>query len=288
MICSAVWRFLPIDLLLTRSEAKSEDTCRTDLRGAGQCSGSLIADRYNSLVDKPVFLTAGHCARGVLNYLAQNNLPRSSFWVSFDRYATEDEDTSSDPDGHFNYPRIQVGEGESDIQYYLACYTTGPCGVNEADFDIAVLVLEPETLQGGALPEPAKLATLNLLDDLWAQRALRGQRLTAVGYGITDYTPGSGAYEWEAERYAAQETYLALGPGYLIASMNANTGNGGSCFGDSGGPILLPDPDNDPDVPDTIVSIVSMGDAVCRALDQSYRVDTPFPHEFLRRFVDAD
>ncbi len=35
MICSAVWRFLPIDLLLTRSEAKSEDTCRTDLRGAG-------------------------------------------------------------------------------------------------------------------------------------------------------------------------------------------------------------------------------------------------------------
>jgi hypothetical protein len=50
-----VWRFLPIGLLLTRSEAKSEDTCRTDLRGAGQEDADFLefCDRIDEIPSDP-------------------------------------------------------------------------------------------------------------------------------------------------------------------------------------------------------------------------------------------
>jgi hypothetical protein len=60
-------------------------------------------------------------------------------------------------------------------------------------------------------------------------------------------------------------------------SMNQATGNGGSCYGDSGGPHLHGN---------VVVSVTVTGDRWCKALDQTYRVDTPWARDFLSEFVD--
>jgi hypothetical protein len=61
--------------------------------------------------------------------------------------------------------------------------------------------------------------------------------------------------------------------------MNPSTGNGGTCYGDSGGPHFLGDSD-------TVVSLTVTGDAWCRATDVTYRLDTESARAYLSEFVD--
>ena len=58
--------------------------------------------------------------------------------------------------------------------------------------------------------------------------------------------------------------------------MNLATGNGGTCYGDSGGPHFLDG---------VVVALTITGDAPCKALDKTYRLDTPWAQEFLAQFV---
>ncbi len=64
-------------------------------------------------------------------------------------------------------------------------------------------------------------------------------------------------------------SFNALNGGYLRLSQNPSTGDGGTCFGDSGGPNFL-----------TLngqriqVAITITGDSVCRATNVVYRLDT--------------
>ena len=60
--------------------------------------------------------------------------------------------------------------------------------------------------------------------------------------------------------------------------MNQATGHAGTCFGDSGGPHFLGDST-------VVVSITVSGDAVCKATDVTYRLDTPVARDFLGDFV---
>ena len=68
---------------------------------------------------------------------------------------------------------------------------------------------------------------------------------------------------------------------WLNLAMTPTNGNGGTCYGDSGGPHFIGDTD-------VIISITVSGDAPCKALDKTYRVDTAEAQEFLSRFVDLD
>ena len=63
-------------------------------------------------------------------------------------------------------------------------------------------------------------------------------------------------------------------------SQNPATGNGGACFGDSGGPNFLT-------VEGTrlIAAITITGDAVCRATNVAYRLDTSSARDFLAPYV---
>jgi hypothetical protein len=56
------------------------------------------------------------------------------------------------------------------------------------------------------------------------------------------------------------------------------TGERGVCFGDSGGPHFLGDSN-------LVVATTSGGDAVCRAENHNYRLDTPQARAFLGQFV---
>ena len=64
--------------------------------------------------------------------------------------------------------------------------------------------------------------------------------------------------------------------------MNPSTGNGGTCYGDSGGPHFL---GAGPSETTTIVSVTVTGDRFCRATDKTYRIDTASALSFLSEFV---
>jgi hypothetical protein len=65
---------------------------------------------------------------------------------------------------------------------------------------------------------------------------------------------------------------------WLRISMNPSTGNGGTCYGDSGGPNFLGDTN-------VIAAITITGDAVCRATNVDYRLDTASARAFLADYV---
>jgi len=73
-------------------------------------------------------------------------------------------------------------------------------------------------------------------------------------------------------------TFSALNKTFLRLSQNPSTGDGGTCYGDSGGPNFLGNSR-------VIASITITGDAVCRATNVTYRLDTPSARAFLDEFV---
>jgi hypothetical protein len=69
----------------------------------------------------------------------------------------------------------------------------------------------------------------------------------------------------------------------MTLSMNVSTGDGGTCYGDSGGPHFL---GAGADETDVVASITVTGDAVCKATDKTYRMDTDSARDYLEAFVD--
>ena len=64
--------------------------------------------------------------------------------------------------------------------------------------------------------------------------------------------------------------------------MTPSNGNGGTCYGDSGGPHFLHLAGGETNI---VASITVTGDAPCKAMDRTYRVDTPTARAFLGQFV---
>ena len=142
-------------------------------------------------------------------------------------------------------------------------------------FDIAMVTLaSPQTA------EPAELPELGLLDS-FSQRELRELGFTTVGYGIVRTSKKRGPHGFidETTRLVAQQTLLSLQPTWLTLNMNPSTGSGGTCYGDSGGPHFLGGMTSN-----LLISLTVTGDAMCRATDQTYRLDTLSAQEFLSRF----
>jgi secreted trypsin-like serine protease len=209
------------------------------------CSGTLIAP--------DVFLTAAHCTFD----LDQDGIEFRG--VTFDNVY--------DPDTSVVYPGT--------LHTHPDFVFSGP---NSDPKDIAVVVLDDPV----AGIQPALLPSAGLLDQLANDGALKGQRFTVVGYGDTERThePGSGAPVFGANvtRMYAVSSFSALTPALLRLSQNPSTGDGGACYGDSGGPNFLGDSQ-------VIASITIGGDIPCRATNVTYRLDTPSARAFLGQFV---
>ncbi|GAA2729572.1 S1 family peptidase [Cellulomonas aerilata] len=212
---------------------------------ASICTGTLI--------DEDVFLTAAHCLAAVEEF------DLGDVFVSFDTDLTDGVTGVLDGDG---------------VMHPL--YGSG--GANNA-YDIAVVLLD----QPVAGIEPAALPEVGLLDRLQSERTLRRQPFTAVGYGLVreDKTGGPAALVDDPRRRFTTQTAASLQKAWLLLSMQPSTGDGGTCFGDSGGPHFLGGADSN-----LVVAITVTGDAVCRATDKTYRLDTPWSSEFLAQFLD--
>jgi hypothetical protein len=106
---------------------------------------------------------------------------------------------------------------------------------------------------------------------------------TVVGYGgILDWPPPEISYD-DYRRFPVSE-YWALLKKWLRMSQNHATGDGGTCYGDSGGPAFYKDPDTEVE---TLVAITSWGDAVCVASGFNYRVDIADTLDFIEEVIDT-
>jgi secreted trypsin-like serine protease len=140
--------------------------------------------------------------------------------------------------------------------------------------DIAVVVLDDPV--GIA---PAALPTAGSLDDL-----PKDQRFTSVGYGAQLVTngPGGKTFHYVDIRYVATGTLNSINKSWLRISQNPTLGNGGTCYGDSGGPNFLGAGATETDI---VAATTITGDTPCRSTNVDYRLDTPSARAFLGQYV---
>jgi len=206
------------------------------------CTGSLIAPT--------VFLTAAHCVVGYPT-------PTPQFYVSFapDLYASGI--TTIKATGFAFDPAF--GHDQANLH------------------DLAVVFLPAGSTAGMT---PLKLARAGYLDDLSARGKLSKALFTNVGYGTSSTQTGQPGFPYDGLRNTSQSEFMALQPFWLGLLMNNHaTGQGGDCYGDSGGPKFLSS-----DLT-TIVATVTTGDVPCRATTWDYRTDTRSARDFLGQYV---
>jgi hypothetical protein len=207
------------------------------------CTGSLIAPT--------VFVTAAHCVVGP-------DTPRGTqFYVSFA------------PDLLARGVKIIKATG----------YTFDPlCGHDMANLhDLAVIFLPASATKGIA---PLQLPTAGELDRLAAQGGLSKTLFVNVGYGTSASRTGPPSFPWDGKRNMSKSEFMGLQPTWLGLLMNESaTGEGGDCYGDSGGPKFI---DGNPN---KIYATVTTGDFPCRATTWDWRLDTPEARTFLGQYV---
>lgn len=147
--------------------------------------------------------------------------------------------------------------------------------------DIAVIVFD------NAIPgiTPAKLPTAGLFDTLKANGMINGTHYTAAGYGGQERTfddKGKPTIAYEDKREFAVSEFGALNQAWMRLSQNAATGNGGTCFGDSGGPNFIGAGTAETKV---LAGTTITGDTQCVQSNVIYRLDTRPARAFLKDFV---
>jgi Trypsin len=163
---------------------------------------------------------------------------------------------------------------------YVGSYVPHPGyrGAQSDPYDIAVVVFD-QPVRGIT---PARLPAAGLLDRMKADGSLESATFTAVGYGSFEPVNGPGGQQflYDDSRNAAFGSFNSLNKAWLRLSQNPSTGNGGTCYGDSGGPNFLGGTSSD-----LLVATTITGDTVCRSTNVDYRVDTVPARQFLGQFV---
>lgn len=224
-----------------------------DGRLAQSCSGTLISDT--------VFLTASHCTAFLNDFLASR--PGSAVLVTFD--------PTISPHGTFFTGAWITNPNYNGFQ--------GQYGLSDPG-DVAVILLD----ESPGIP-PARLPEAGLLDKLKSEGLLKDTRFTAVGYGTVRDSMRTG-FEGildNLDRNRSEQGFLSLTKSWLTLPMTFPTGNGGTCFGDSGGPHFIHLNGQETDI---VASITVTGDAPCKATDKTYRMDTDSARSFLGNYVD--
>lgn len=230
--------------------------------GISRCSGTLMS--------RTVFLTAGHCT-------AEGGQPASRAWVTFDEQVNIPQEVLDLPDDEFadwldtqpTFIRAQEAIPHplfNDFAEFPATYDVG-----------VVLLPRVNMSQYGWLPPQDYL-----------ERFTKGKRhkrdnFEVVGYGDQGFIKPFARVE--SARFKGQASLIELNSTFddgMTAKFTNNRGRGngagGTCFGDSGGPVFK----NNTNV---VVAVVSWGITPCIGVDYQFRTDTALALDFLSDYL---
>ena len=219
------------------------------------CSGTMITAN--------VFLTASHCTAFFQQELAaEGYVP----YVSLNQ----------------SIPFGNLTSNKTTLLAVSTVVTNPKYNQSQSDSgDIGVLILQKD-VHGVT---PATLPACGLFDQMSAQNGLKDATFTNVGYGVQNRIVSGGVPFFQdlnpVPRMFSFSSFNSLNGGYIRLSQNPSTGNGGTCFGDSGGPQFM-----SLNGQQLITSITITGDTVCRSTNVDYRLDTASAQGFLA-YVNA-
>jgi secreted trypsin-like serine protease len=235
-----------------------------DQDGRFRCTATLISPT--------VLLTAAHCTDGTLGKTL----------VTFDPVIAEQAPAP--------FPEAKdPSKGYTSTEITRAGYLAGTAYTHPAysDFtymdnwnDVGIIVLDKPVK--GITPSPiAELGTLDAIPT----SALSTTLFRAVGYGTEVRKADEGPQKPTPMSYPLLRRYVDM-PGQKLTPQilqtngnpNDNKGTGGTCFGDSGGPVFL---DGE------IVAVTSYGYTDnCRYLGGYQRVDIAVARDWINTFLD--
>ncbi|WP_199432748.1 trypsin-like serine protease [Qaidamihabitans albus] len=225
------------------------------------CSGTMV--------DPGTFLTAAHCTTG---------WPAGvRFYVSL----AQDVQGGLDDAGE-RFPGDPAAIGQAVGVEGTAHSAPGYPGNSADSHDIAVVEVPADEMAQRWSFTPATLPSAGALDEL-GPRGLNGTDFVVAGYGTQEAQrgPGGHTHPGGGVRMKAPVTFNALNKTWVRLAMTEPQGNGGACYGDSGGPNFA--------VLDgqlVLVSTTITGDAPCYATNVTYRLDAPTARAFLGQYVD--
>jgi hypothetical protein len=216
-----------------------------------RCSGSLLTDT--------VFLTAGHCAD------VEEGAVSARVYFEQDAGANYDPATGVDPVS--GYPETGGITASTLYDYGFANFAGFP---NTHDVGLVILDAPVQTVY----PEIDTYASLAAAGTLDTYGTGKDAPVTVSGYGLSFTNPAM--TESYRSRLMATTFITNLGSantaGFNVQiATNPGGGRGGTCFGDSGGPVLL----GDTDVITAVNSYVLGAGKTCGGVAFAYRTDQP-------------
>jgi len=224
--------------------------------GFYSCTGTMLSPT--------VMLTAGHCTE-------EGGVANLNTWVSFAENITVSSGCNGDRAclrKYLNSAKNGWIPGTPHPHPQYDDYAKFP---QTYDAGIVVLSKAVKFSTYGELP------SLNFLDTI---RTPGENIFTAVGYGMQGYIPAFYSDIWA--RYAGT-TYLvelhSTWDGGQSAKFTNNPGaGGGTCYGDSGGPIFYSNTN-------IIVAVVSWGQTPCIGVDYNFRTDIKTSQDFIDSYL---
>jgi hypothetical protein len=222
-----------------------------------RCSGSLVSPTK--------VVTAGHCSDTVGGAVTAR--------VYFQQDAGAHLNASG-TDPITGYPMTCAGSSEGTLcatSHELHNYGFANFAGFPNTHDVGLVILD----QPIAMARYAMLPAAGALNGLDTARGKKDTVFTVSGYGLTYKTQVHSAVPSVSyrSRLMAQSTLVNLGSrntdGFNLQTQGNGDDRGGTCSGDSGGPVFLGGASSN-----NIVAVTSFGmNALCRGTDYSYRLD---------------
>ncbi|MEU6813188.1 trypsin-like serine protease [Streptomyces sp. NPDC046831] len=224
------------------------------------CSGTMI--------DADTFLTAAHCTTDWPDDVR--------FYVSLDQDVQAGLDAAAQ-----RYPGDPAAQASAVAVEGTARTHPGYPGPSSDTHDIAVIELPAAKVASRWSFKPATLPSANELGALGPQ-GLNSTDWLVAGYGTQEALngPGGQTHPGGGVRMKAPLSFDALNDAWVRLAMTAPQGNGGACYGDSGGPNFAVLGGKR-----VLVGTTITGDSPCYATNVAYRLDTPGARAFLSPFV---